>query len=331
MRRGRFAPTPSGELHIGNARTALLAWLQMRSCGGAFVLRMEDIDLQRSKPAYAAQILDDLRWLGLDWDEGPDAGGPYAPYTQSERLDRYEEALAHLEAAGHLYPCFCSRAKLLAVAGAPHGLASEGPAYAGTCRGLTAAERSERAARKSPSLRFAIPLDAEGGPASVRYTDLAAGEMTFPCGAGGDFVVKRADGMYSYQLAVVVDDAAMGITDVLRGRDLLDSTPRQLLLYGALGLQAPSFAHVPLLVGPDGRRLAKRRPMQALADLRRAGVRPEAVVGLLAYWSGLLDRPEPATPAELASSGFDLTRIPQTPVVVGDRALASLANGLTPH
>ncbi|MFB9329801.1 tRNA glutamyl-Q(34) synthetase GluQRS [Paenibacillus aurantiacus] len=317
--RGRFAPTPSGLMHIGNARTALLAWLHVRSEDGQFVLRMEDIDTPRCKPELAEQALADLRWLGLDWDEGPNVGGPFAPYVQSERIPMYEEALHRLEQDGRLYPCYCSRAELMAIASAPHGLGSEGPAYPGTCRSLTREEQARRAETKMPSLRFRVPDEA------MSFVDLTAGEQRFPPGSGGDFVVRRADGIISYQLAVVADDAAMGITDVLRGYDLLDSTPRQLMLYEALGLPAPRFAHVPLLNGTDGKRLAKRHGAISLAGLRQAGVAPERIVGWLAAMSGLLDRPEPVSTKELIRA-FRLDLIPKEPVVVTDEQLAALTH-----
>ncbi|MDO3411691.1 tRNA glutamyl-Q(34) synthetase GluQRS [Saccharibacillus sp. CPCC 101409] len=310
MNRGRFAPTPSGKMHLGNARTALLSWLHMRALGGEFVLRMEDIDTARSRGEWAELALLDLRWLGLDWDEGPDVGGPYAPYTQSERMERYAAALERLQASGHIYPCYCSRADILASASAPHGLSSEGPSYAGTCRHLTAAERAEKARRKDPSLRFALPEGRE-----VRFADGIAGPQVFPPGSGGDFVISRADGLYSYQLSVVVDDADMRITDVLRGSDLLDSTPRQILLYEALDLAPPAFLHVPLLNGPDGKRLAKRHGGIAISAYRERGTAPERLVGWLAYVSGLIDRPEPVKASELVRS-FDLSMIPRQPVVV---------------
>lgn len=315
--RGRFAPTPSGRLHVGNARTALLAWLQIRHAGGQIALRMEDIDKPRSRPELAEQIVRDMRWLGLDWDEGPDVGGPCGPYEQSERGALYEEALARLVAGGHVYPCYCSRAELAAVASAPHGLAAEGPAYPGTCRLLSASERAQRAAVKTPSLRFAMPDRA------FAFDDLAAGRQRFAVGAGGDFIVRRADGIVAYQLAVVVDDAAMGVTDVLRGWDLLDSTPRQLALYEALGLHAPRFAHVPLLCGPDGSRLAKRHDSLSMEAMHQAGVKPEQVVGWLAYVSGLIERPEPIAAGELVA-GFDLSRVPTEPVTVSDELLMLL-------
>ncbi|MFZ5815479.1 MAG: tRNA glutamyl-Q(34) synthetase GluQRS [Bacillota bacterium] len=321
MMRGRFAPTPSGQLHLGNARTALLAWLQVRRAGGRFILRMEDIDRPRCRPHLAAEILEDLRWLGLDWDEGPDVGGPHAPYTQSEREELYRTALRRLVESGHLYPCYCSRAEIMAIASAPHGLGEEGPVYPGTCRRLSPAKRAERAARgKEPSLRFALP------DRPVAFEDLLAGPQRFPPGAGGDFVIKRADGIIGYQLAVVVDDALMQVTDVLRGWDLLDSTPRQILLYQALGYPVPRFAHVPLLFGPDGTRLSKRHGAVTLAGIRAAGTEPEAVVGHLAHLSGLLERPEPVRPVDLVAA-FDPARIPREPVTLPAQLLAALSGG----
>ncbi|MBB6730276.1 tRNA glutamyl-Q(34) synthetase GluQRS [Cohnella zeiphila] len=293
--RGRFAPTPSGRLHLGNALSALLAWLQIRAESGEMILRLEDLDRARCKPAYAAQLLEDMRWLGLDWEEGPDAGGPWAPYEQSLRSERYEEALGILKREGHLYECFCSRADLLSAASAPHGLASEGAGCAGECRRLTEAQKAERAAKKSPALRFAMPDRA------FPFADGIAGTVVFPAGAGGDFVVRRADGVIGYQLAVVVDDIAMRVTDVLRGWDLLDSTPRQLALYEALGAAPPRFAHGPLLLGPDGSRLSKRHGSVSLAELREQGLPAERIVGWLAAASGLIEIATDASPRELVA------------------------------
>lgn len=282
------------------------------------MLRMEDIDKPRSRPELALQILDDLRWLEIDWDEGPDLGGAYGPYEQSKRDALYEEALDRLARNGHLYPCFCSRAELMAIASAPHGLASEGPAYPGLCRRLTSEERKAKEAGKTPSLRFAMP------DRPVSFLDVAAGLQQFPPGAGGDFVVKRADGIIGYQLAVVVDDAAMNITDVLRGWDLLDSTPRQIMLYEALEWKAPRFAHVPLLFGPDGQRLSKRHGSVTIAGLRAAGTAAEEIVGSLAFLSGLHDRPEPIKAAELIPY-YDLNKVPQEPVMISEELLKRLS------
>ncbi|SFB14923.1 glutamyl-tRNA synthetase [Cohnella sp. OV330] len=302
--RGRFAPTPSGRLHLGNALTALLAWLQIRSAGGEIVLRLEDLDRQRCKPELAALLPEELKWLGLDWDEGPDVGGPHAPYEQSKRTAQYERILDELLRQGRLYPCYCSRADLMAAASAPHGLDAEGPAYPGTCRTLTAAERAERALRKTPSLRFAMDERA-----TYRFADGIAGETAFSGAGGGDFVVRRADGIVAYQLAVVADDIEMEITDVLRGWDLLDSTPRQLALYEALGSPPPRFAHSPLLLGADGSRLSKRHGAVSLSELReRFGVRSERIVGFLAWLAGLRDRIEELKPADLVAS-FDLAAV----------------------
>ncbi|MFC5531200.1 tRNA glutamyl-Q(34) synthetase GluQRS [Cohnella yongneupensis] len=292
-RRGRFAPTPSGLLHIGNAFTALSAWLQMRQAGGEFVLRVEDIDTARSRADLAERQLEDLQWLGIDWDEGPRKGGAYAPYEQSGRMPLYEAALDRLSQNGRIYPCYCSRSDLARVASAPHGLSSEGGAYPGLCRELSEEERREKAALKPPATRFMM------AQRPVTFSDGWAGEVTFADDAVSDFVVKRADGMYSYQLAVTVDDAAMGITDVLRGADLLDSTPRQLALYEALGLTAPSFTHVPLLVDANGERLSKRDHSITLSSLRDSGMTPEQLVGVLACAAGWIDRPTPLAPADL--------------------------------
>ncbi|MFT9370924.1 tRNA glutamyl-Q(34) synthetase GluQRS [Paenibacillus polymyxa] len=318
--RGRFAPTPSGWIHLGNARTALLSWLHVRSLGGTYILRMEDIDMTRARSTLAQGIMEDLRWIGLDWDEGPDIGGPYGPYTQSQRLERFQSALEKLQGQDLLYPCFCSRADIMAAAHAPHGLSGEGPAYSGACRNLSSHEALAKAQHKLPSLRFKVPQHPD---AIISFHDQVAGHVSFAAAEGGDFIIKRADGMFSYQLAVV-DDADMHMTDVLRGYDLLDSTPRQLLLYQALGLQPPRFAHVPLVLGPDGRRLAKRHGGVALRAMRRQGVTPEAVIGWLAYFSGLLDTPEPVKAVDLID-GFHLDKLPKEPVILTKQCLMKLS------
>jgi len=320
--RGRFAPSPTGGLHLGNARTALLAWLHARAAGGSFVMRVEDLDFGRVRPGIMEAQLDELRWLGLDWDEGPDVGGPHAPYVQSERTERYEEALRRLAAEGHLFACTCSRREILAAASAPHA-GEEGPAYPGTCRARAVpagAPSLTRWAVADAALRFRVP-DEE-----VCFHDGVRGRACFrPAHDTGDFVVRRKDGVAAYQLAVVVDDAAMGITDVVRGGDLLGSTARQLLLFRALGLPEPRFAHVPLLLGADGERLAKRHGAVSLGELRGAGVSPEAVVGWLASTCAIAAPGEHARPADLVSRFTPA--LPDAPFAVTGPALALLREG----
>ncbi|WP_163785199.1 tRNA glutamyl-Q(34) synthetase GluQRS [Myxococcus vastator] len=304
--RGRFAPSPTGRMHLGNLRSALLGWLQARAAHGRFLLRIEDLDRARCKPRHVDDLLRDLEWLGLDWDE--------QPLFQSQRGGLYRDAQAKLEREGRVYPCFCTRAEIARAASAPHGLSDEGPRYPGTCAHLTREQISERARTRAPAHRF------RASPGEVRFVDGLQGPYSQDVDAVvGDFVVRRNDGVASYQLAVVVDDAATDITHVLRGDDLLSSTPRQLQLYAALGLRAPDFLHVPLVLGEDGKRLAKREGAFALAELRERGVAPERVLGLLAAWSGW-GAGGPMTLAELVHS-FRPERLPRAPVVAGEAAL----------
>jgi glutamyl-tRNA synthetase len=306
--RGRFAPSPTGELHLGNARTALLAWLQVRAAGGAFVMRVEDLDGGRVRPGSMEAQLTDLRWLGLDWDEGPDVGGPFGPYLQSQRGTHYEAALDRLSEQGLIFACACSRKDIAAASSAPHGADDEGPRYPGTCRELPPAALQGR----PTALRFRVPAQPVG------FHDLLQGHVTLrPSEEIGDFVVRRKDDVAAYQLAVVVDDAAMEITDVLRGADLLSSTARQLLLYRALELREPRWVHVPLLLGPDGERLSKRHGSVTLRDTREAGVRPEAVVGWLASTCGLVEMGEECTAQELVER-FSVERLPREPTVLAE-------------
>ena len=282
--RGRYAPSPSGDLHPGNLRTALLAWLFARCAGGQFVLRVEDLDRPRVRQGATERMLDDLRWLGIDWDEGPDVGGPYAPYIQSERQAFYIASLQRLQEAGLLYPCYCSRAEIARAASAPHE--DEGPRYPGTCRHLSEQQRRElETAGRRPSLRFRVDDERV-----VTFHDLVAGRQEQQVQrAIGDFIVRRADGIFAYQFAVVVDDALMHITQVVRGADLLASTARQILLYEALGFPVPAFAHVPLVVDREGKRLSKRLQSEGLEPLRAAGATPARVVGQLAASCGLVE------------------------------------------
>lgn len=300
--RGRYAPSPTGRLHVGNARTALLAWLAARARRATFVMRMEDLDAARVIPDGEAAVLDDLRWLGLDWDEGPDVAGPCGSYRQSERRRDYDAAIERLLADGRAYPCACSRAEVARAASAPHGGDDEGPRYPGTCRALDrdAVEARARAAGRLPVIRF------DGRAERIGFVDGVHGAVE-PMGEGGidDFVLRRADGVAAYQLAVVVDDAAMQIDEVVRGDDLLSSTPRQLALYRALGAEAPRFAHVPLLLDARGERLAKRTRPASLASLRGGGQAPEAIVGHLAASAGLIEADRPLSVAELLASVTD--------------------------
>jgi glutamyl-tRNA synthetase len=292
--RGRYAPSPTGDLHLGNLRTALWAWLWARRTGGSFVLRIEDLDQPRVRPGATARMLVDLRWLGIDWDEGPDVGGPFGPYHQSERLALYAAALATLRAQGPLYPCYCSRAELARLASAP-APGDEGPRYPGTCRTLSARQRQqhERAGRR-PSWRVRLPDGV------VHFTDGHAGPQSQNVAATvGDIIVQRSDGIIAYQLAVVVDDGWMGITQVVRGADLLASTPRQILLGRLLGWSAPTYAHVPLLTDATGAKLAKRDRAAGLAPLRAAGMAPEAVIGHLAASAGLAPDATPISARDL--------------------------------
>ena len=296
MSTGRYAPSPSGRMHLGNLMCCLLAWLSAKSKGGQVLLRIEDLDTQRCPRSYADAIVDDLAWLGLAAD------GPTPPVYQSDRSEIYQRYFDELSRRGLVYPCFCSRSQLHA-ASAPH--TSDGNViYPGTCRGLTAEEIAEKRKKKAPAYRLMVPDE------NITFTDGCMGEHTEnllrDC---GDFYLRRADGVFAYQLAVVVDDARMGVTEVVRGADLLSSTARQLYLYRLLGLTAPQFAHCPLLLAPDGRRLSKRDGDQSLENLR-AKYTAEEIVGKLAYAYGLQEEPAPRTPESLVAD-FSWEKVPR--------------------
>ena len=280
--RVRFAPSPTGHLHVGNARTALFNWLLARGRGGAFILRIEDTDAERSTRESEAAILDDLRWLGLDWDEGPDIGGPHGPYRQSERLQLYQRYASELLASDRAYYCFCSAAQIEAdrqqarPAGRP-------AAYACSCRRVSREQAKARiAAGERPAIRFRVP-----GERDVVFADVVRGDVRFHSGVIGDPVILRANGHPAYNFAVVVDDALMEVTHVIRGEDHISNTPRQILLYEALGFAAPTFAHLALVMGPDHSPLSKRHGATSVAEFRAKGYLPEALLNSLALigWS----------------------------------------------
>ena len=310
--RGRLAPSPTGLVHLGNARTALVAWLSVRSRGGTLVYRLEDLDRPRVVPGLAEAAIDDLHWLGLDWDEGGGRGGPFAPYEQAQRTSLYEAALDRLYDAGRLFPCARSRRDLEGIASAPHGngggsypreLRPELPA-----RGWLADVRAARG--DAAAVRFAV---ADG---DVTFVDRVLGlRRENVADSVGDFVVRRRDGVLAYQLAVVVDDIAMHIDDVVRGADLVDSTARQIQLIEALGGTPPSYAHVPLVVNAAGEKLSKRDAGPTVRSLRDAGIAAETVCGYLAFSLGLLDRPTAARPADLASV-FSWDALSRSPLVL---------------
>lgn len=302
---GRFAPSPSGRMHLGNLLCALLAWLDARGRGGRFILRIEDLDPDRCSQSRAEQLVDDLRWLGLDWDEG----GLEHDYCQSNRGVSYQWAFERLRELGLVYPCYCTRAERLA-ASAPH--AREGaPVYSGRCARLSQTEREmmEQAGR-APAWRVRVPDETvvvEDGHLGCYIQNLKR-----DC---GDFIIRRSDGVWAYQLAVVADDALMGVTHVVRGSDLLSSTPRQEWLHQMLGYEPPRYFHLPLLTDLTGRRLSKRDRDLDMGALR-ARYTPMELTGLLAWYAGLSDCPKSAEPAQLIPL-FSWAKVPKNNVIVG--------------
>ncbi|HTN74960.1 MAG TPA: tRNA glutamyl-Q(34) synthetase GluQRS [Pirellulaceae bacterium] len=302
---GRLAPSPTGAQHLGNARTFILAWLSLRTRGGQVVLRLEDIDSPRIKAGADQQAIDDLRWLGLDWDAGP--------FVQTERLDLYHASLAQLQAAERIYPCTCTRTDVAAAASAPH-VGQEGPRYPGTCAHRTAGDAQRLTVPYCWRFRTSDRVRA--------YHDLVAGPQQINVARDlGDFVVAKVDGTPAYQLAVVVDDHAMHVTEVLRGDDLLNSAFRQLELYEFFGWTPPQFAHVPLVVGTDGRRLAKRHGDTRLATFRAAGITPAQLLGLIAWSCGWQADRQPCSLSDLLSR-FTLATLPRTPFVFDEGMLS---------
>ena len=279
--RVRFAPSPTGYLHVGGARTALFNWLLARRHGGTFVLRIEDTDVERSSADMVTGILDSMRWLGLNWDEGPDVGGPHAPYFQTERLDTYRAAVKALVASGHAYFCYCTPDELKARREAAEA-ASGGWIYDRRCRALTSDDVAARESTRTPrAVRFFVP------PGETMFEDQVHGRITVDHANLEDFVIERSDGYPTYQLSVVVDDVEMRITHVIRGDDHISNTPKQILIYRAMGADVPAFAHVPLILGPDKKRLSKRHGATAVGEYEKQGILAEAMVNFLALlgWS----------------------------------------------
>lgn len=322
---GRLAPSPTGAQHLGNARTYLLAWLSARSAGGQVVLRIEDIDSPRVKPWAVEQAIVDLRWLGLDWDEGPDVGGAHAPYLQTERIATYEYALQRLIESGLAYPCTCTRKDIQSAASAPHESLAvthsnanrpsidvsnllDGPIHNGRCAQWRLGDRLP--AEATYCWRFRSP------DRRLKIIDQYYGELELnPARALGDFPLTRKNGQAAYQLAVVVDDFAMEVTEVVRGDDLIPSIFRQLPLIDALGFTRPRYFHVPLVVGPDGRRLAKRHGDTRLSQYRDSGIIPEAIIGWAAHSIGLRETAQPVQAAELVDT-FKWSNLRKTHTVV---------------
>ena len=302
---GRLAPSPTGAQHLGNARTFLLAWLYTRNRQGKMLLRIEDLDSPRIKKWATKQAIEDLQWLGLDWDIGPNHGMDFPAMIQSLRVDRYMEVLEDLKNRELVYPCICTRSDVERAGSAPHESQIDGMVYPGTCKKRTS-QFAHKLTKESASFswRFRMP------DKNVTWVDKFMGERTMnPATELGDFVIARSSGLPSYQLAVVVDDHDMNVTEVVRGDDLAPSTVRQLCIYESLGWTAPDMVHVPLVIGPDGRRLAKRHGDSRLSTMRGKGVHAETIIGYLAWSCGLIEAFEPKKPAELL--GCDpLVRLP---------------------
>ncbi len=323
--RVRFAPSPTGSLHLGTARTALFNWLFARSRGGSFVLRIEDTDAARSLPEHEAGVLDDLRWLGLGWDEGPDEGGPSGPYRQSERLDRHRQAAERLVMAGAAYPCFCDTARLkkerleLRAAGGAS-------LYPGRCRRIAPAEAAARRARESHALRLNVDAVACGETA-IEFNDLIHGRIRTPITQIGDFVLMRREGRPSYNFAVVLDDLEMEITHVIRGDDHLSNTPRQVLVARALGRSGPpGFAHLPLIVGEGGAPLSKREGGASVAWFREQGYTPEGLINALVLLGWSAPGGQDLLTREEILACFDLERVSGSPAIFDRQKLDALAS-----
>lgn len=315
--RVRFAPSPTGHLHIGGARTAIYNWALARRTGGTFILRIDDTDPERSTEENVQAILRGLRWLGLDWDEGPEVGGPYGPYFQTRRFDTYVDALERLKSSRHAYPCFCTAEELEAKREASREKGGQA-GYDRSCRGLDRDAADARIAAGEPHVwRIAVPEDRD----EVVFDDAIKGHMVFPTGALDDFVLVRSDGTPTYNYATVVDDALMDITHVIRGDDHLSNTPRQILVFEALGHDVPAFAHLPMIWGPDGKRLSKRHGATSVEAYRDDGFLPEAILNYLALLGWSLDGETTIISAETLCENFSLDRVSANPAILDSEKL----------
>jgi nondiscriminating glutamyl-tRNA synthetase len=313
--RVRFAPSPTGELHVGNARTALFNWMFARHHNGSFILRIEDTDESRSALSYQVNLLEDLQWLGLDWDEGPQKGGDYGPYKQSERLDIYADYLQKLIAADLVYPCYCTEEELEEERQALI-LSKRMPRYTGKCRNLTMEEcRKKEAQGRKPSFRFKVP------DATIEFGDLIRGAMKFEGTAIGDFIIVRSNGMPAYNFAVVIDDHLMGITHVIRGEDHLSNTALQMMLYKACGFESPIFAHHSLILGKDRAKLSKRHGSVAVGEFRRQGILPEALMNYLGLLGSSFTEGREVLSREEMITAFTLERASKSGAVFDEEKL----------
>ncbi len=319
--RVRFAPSPTGMLHLGGARTAIYNWAFARAQGGDFILRIEDTDPERSTEENTQIILRALRWLGLDWDEGPEVGGAAGPYFQTQRMGTYEAALERLVQAKATYPCFCTKERLEECRKAAEQTEGGYAGYDGHCRDIPEDEAQERIAAGEPHVwRLRVPKDH--GP--ITFADAVYGEVSFPAEVMDDLILIRSDGTPTYNFAVVCDDANMGITHVIRGDDHLSNTPRQILIYEALGYEVPTFAHLPMILGPDGKKLSKRHGATNVEDYRDRGFAPDAMVNYLALLGWSLDGETTVIPREVLTREFSLARISKKDAVFDEEKLTWL-------
>lgn len=316
--RVRFAPSPTGELHIGGARTAIYNWAFARAMGGTFILRIEDTDPERSTEENKQVILRALRWLGLDWDEGPEVGGNYGPYLQTQRFDTYKEALQRLIERDAVYPCFCTKEELDAKRAAAEKTEGGYSGYDRTCRSLSKDEAQARIAAGEPHV-WRLKVPDNHGP--ITFTDAVYGEMSFPADVMDDMILVRTDGMPTYNFAVVCDDANMHITHVIRGDDHLSNTPRQILIYEALGLEVPTFAHLSMILGADGRKLSKRRNATSVEEYQKMGYLPDALVNFLALLGWSLDGETTIIPRDVLCREFSLDRITRKDAIFDETKL----------